>query len=253
MQYRIRVKPGPALATQQLLKGTDAHAERELAKVGKAPRVEPVFEYLSPRIPYEIGNLAHLSVTRELVIPIKMKDIFSNKSLFLAGPAKELYAQEDHSVFIDFFGYGTQSKMLIGQLHLSLVELIQASMTAEAEQTVQAAVAKARKKREEEKKRQAELKAESGIQSAADEKVSGKAQALEQQQAVKVAQAQDEAKRARDHRNRIRQMRNAGASEDQIRKAQEEFDEMTEMILREHLSGLPNAAAKNDDGATASS
>ena len=82
-------------------------------------------------MPYEIGNLAHLSVSRELVVSIKMKDIFANKHLFLSASAKELYNKEDHRIFIDFFGYGKMSKMLIGQMEISLIEIIQSSMTDE--------------------------------------------------------------------------------------------------------------------------
>lgn len=124
-QWKVTVKPGRALAAQKQIKGPDQKEARDLAKVGEAPVTEPTFSYLSPKVPYEITQIAHLAVTREIVIPIKMKDVFANKNLFVQGPVKELYAHEDYRVFIDFWGYGPMgSKMLIGELELSLVELI---------------------------------------------------------------------------------------------------------------------------------
>lgn len=67
----------------------------ELDSVGAPPRIEPTYEFLSQRIPYEIANIAHLTVTREMVISIKMRDIFSNKKLFMSGTAKEIYNDVD--------------------------------------------------------------------------------------------------------------------------------------------------------------
>lgn len=96
-----------------------------LEEVGKPPRIEPIFEYLSPRIPYEIANLSHLTVTREMVIGLKMKDIFSNRRLFMSTTAKEIYHDLDQRIFFDFFGIDKlNTKMLIGQSELSLIDTI---------------------------------------------------------------------------------------------------------------------------------
>ena len=74
MQYRIVVKPSVAKA--RMIKGglTSASAKAAekdpLAGAGKAARVDSLFSYQSPRIPYEIGNLSALAVARELVVSI---------------------------------------------------------------------------------------------------------------------------------------------------------------------------------------
>lgn len=115
MQYRVMVKP------------TDMNnSTNSLDNVGKG-RIEPIFEYLSPRIPYEIANISNLAVARELVIGVKMKDIFSNKKLFMTPGAKDVYGEHDQRIFIDFFATDKlATKMLVAQREFSLVELIQA-------------------------------------------------------------------------------------------------------------------------------
>jgi hypothetical protein len=116
MQYRVMVKPSEASA----MKSTNS-----LDNIGKS-RIVPIFEHLSPRIPYEIANISSLAVARELVIGIKMKDIFSNKRLFMTPGAKDLYREHDQRIFIEFFGIDKlNTKLLIGQREFSLIELIQ--------------------------------------------------------------------------------------------------------------------------------
>lgn len=64
---------------------------------------------------------------------IRLKDVFSNRRLFLQGPAQDLYAEEDYRLYVDFFGYGSAgSQMLIGQLEMSLLSLVQESLAATA-------------------------------------------------------------------------------------------------------------------------
>lgn len=46
------------------------------------------------------GPQSRLTLTREMVIGIKMKDIFSNKSLFMRG-GNDLYAEFDQRIFIE--------------------------------------------------------------------------------------------------------------------------------------------------------
>lgn len=55
-----------------------------------------------------------------------MKDVSSNSGLFMSSAAKDIFQKEDRRVFIDFFGFDKlHTKMLIGQLELSLVQLMQ--------------------------------------------------------------------------------------------------------------------------------
>lgn len=101
-----------------------------------APRVQPTFEHLSARVPYEIANLSSLTVTRELVIPIKMKDVFSNRRLFMSNSAKEIYQDLDQRIFLELFGFDKlNTKILMGQLELSLVEVIQGHMADQDERS----------------------------------------------------------------------------------------------------------------------
>ena len=101
-----------------------------------APRVEPNFEHMSARVPYDIANLSFLTVTRELVIPVKMKDVFSNRRLFMSNSAKEIYQDLDQRIFIELFGIDRyNTKMLVGQLELSLIEVIQGHMADQDEQS----------------------------------------------------------------------------------------------------------------------
>jgi hypothetical protein len=66
---------------------------------------------------------------RDLVIPVKMKDIFANKKLFLSESSTEIYQDQEMRVFIDFFGFDKlHTKMLIGQKEMSLIKLIKHSM-----------------------------------------------------------------------------------------------------------------------------
>lgn len=74
------------------------------------------------------GPESRLTLTREMVIEIKMKDIFSNKSLFMRG-GNELYAEFDQRIFIELFASTKMGpKSLIGQLEMSLVDLIRKSI-----------------------------------------------------------------------------------------------------------------------------
>lgn len=87
-------------------------------------------------MPYEIANLSHLSVTRELVIPVKMKDVFSNRRLFMSNSAKEIYHDLDQRIFLELYGIDQHNtKMLVGQLELSLVEVIQGNMADQDERS----------------------------------------------------------------------------------------------------------------------
>ena len=135
MQYRVMVKPSDTSAMAEQLKAGEKSSKSKTSKtekgaddldeVGKPPRIEPIFEYLSPRIPYEIANLSHLTVTREMVIGLKMKDIFSNRRLFMSTTAKEIYHDLDQCIFFDFFGIDKlNTKMLIGQSEVSLIDTI---------------------------------------------------------------------------------------------------------------------------------
>jgi len=135
IQYRVMVKSSDTSAMAEQLKvgGNTSKSKTPktekggdgLQEVGKPPRIEPIFEYLSPRIPYEIANLSHLTVTREMVIGLKMKDIFSNRRLFMSTTAKEIYHDLDQRIFFDFFGIDKlNTKMLIGQSELSLIDTI---------------------------------------------------------------------------------------------------------------------------------
>jgi hypothetical protein len=73
-------------------------------------------------------------VARELVVSIQMKDIFSNRRLFMASTAKEVFEEHDQRIFIDFFGFDKlHTKMLIAQKEMSLIELIQSCLSQEAE------------------------------------------------------------------------------------------------------------------------
>jgi hypothetical protein len=191
MQYRVTVKPSRASVTAQKMQAQLA-SDDPLASAGQVPRVEPIYEYQSPRIPYEIGNVSQLDVARELVVGVKMKDIFSNRRLFMSETAKEIYEEQDMRLFIDFFGFDKlHTKMLIGQWKGSIIDLIQNCFSKEAEDANKARVAKAKQER-------AELEAEKAEEAAGkdlveDQQVSGKAMALEQEQAQRVQLAQKEA------------------------------------------------------------
>lgn len=122
-------------------------------------------------------------MARELVVGLKMKDVFSNRRLFMSESARELFAAQDQRVFIDFFSYDKEkNKILVGQLELSLIELIQESLADEAELAVQARLKKARAERDRadaERKAVAEAVAKDGDKLTIDEKISDKARALE--------------------------------------------------------------------------
>jgi len=149
MQYRVVVKPSKVKAHQM---NSSIQSAREkagdkdpLAGAGQAPRVEPLFQYLSPRIPYEIGNVAQLAVARELIVSIKMRDIFANRRLFMSPTAREIFEESDQRVFIDFFGFDKlHTKMLIAQKEVSLIELIQTCLADEAEAAAEARRTKAK-------------------------------------------------------------------------------------------------------------
>lgn len=49
---------------------------------------------------------------------------------------------------------------------------------------------------------------------------------------MRVALAQDEAKRASEHRNKLRKMRREGASDAELKKVQAEYDAETEARVR---------------------
>ena len=84
------------------------------------------------------------------MVGVKMKDIFSNKRLFMSPTASDIYAEHDQRVFIDMFGYDKlHSKMLIGQFEMSLISIIQSSMSDEAEALAETRLVKARKDRAE--------------------------------------------------------------------------------------------------------
>ena len=113
MQYRVMVKPGKKLETR-LEKETNK--TDSLSTAGKITRVEPIFQYIGPRQPYEIANIAQLSVQRELIVGVKMKDIFSNKRAFISS-SPDAYGELDQRVFVDFFGWGpspTRNKYQMG-------------------------------------------------------------------------------------------------------------------------------------------
>lgn len=48
----------------------------ELDEAGQ-DRIEPLFTYLSPRVPYEVTQLASVAVTREIIIGLSLRNILS--------------------------------------------------------------------------------------------------------------------------------------------------------------------------------
>ena len=54
--------------------------------------------------------------------------------------------------------------------------------------------------------------------------MSGRSQALEQAEAKRIAEAQGEAKRHSEHRQALRKMKKAGCSEEEIKKANDEYE-----------------------------
>ena len=78
-------------------------------------RIEPTFSFLSQRIPYDITNLSALPVSREMVVGIQIKEIFSNKRLFMGSQATQVYNEYDQRIYLDMFGIDKlNTKMLIG-------------------------------------------------------------------------------------------------------------------------------------------
>jgi hypothetical protein len=63
-----------------------------------------------------------------MVIGIKMKDIFSNKSLFMRA-GKDLYQEFDQRIFIELLAATKMKpKTLVGQIEFSLIDLIKSNM-----------------------------------------------------------------------------------------------------------------------------
>lgn len=161
-----------------------------------------------------------------------MKDIFSNRRLFMSNTAKEIYEYQDKRVFVDFFGFDKlHTKMLIAQLQVSLIELIQNSLANEADLIAQERAALNRRLREEQEQIRLESTMNSESTQVSDEQVSNKSMALEKEQSQRVGQAQEEARRLRDHRNVVRKMAKAGATPQELKDVQDAFDEASENLM----------------------
>jgi len=120
LSWRVLIKPTVAGATANRIRREAEEAEisfdevkkkrtavkSDLDSVGRE-RIPPTFEQRAdPPIKYNMATMggaqSRLTLTREMVIGIKMKDIFSNKSLFMRG-GNELYAEFDQRIFIELF------------------------------------------------------------------------------------------------------------------------------------------------------
>jgi hypothetical protein len=151
-----------------------------------------------------------------MVIAIKMKDIFSNKSLFMRG-GRELYQEFDQRIFVELLATTKMGpKSLVGQLELSLLDLIRKNMQMEDQKASELRRQKA-KDEEEASKKEAEPEKE--------EEVSGKSQSLELEQAQRVEKAQRLKQRMIQHRQEMRELKKkvkAGEAAEADLKAKEE-------------------------------
>lgn len=183
VQHRVQVVPteenvaanaGDKLA---LLKNTKGE-KSELDDAGVA-RIEPIFSYLSHRVPYEITQTASMAVTRELVVGLKLRNILSQKRLLLSDQACDIFADQDQRIFIDVFCIDKlNQKHLACQLKRSLIEIIRDQMGADQ----QRAVEERRQRLMAQREREMAGKFDAMSTSAESEALSGRAAALEQAQ-----------------------------------------------------------------------
>lgn len=119
LSWRVLVKPTAAGAAADRIRREAEEAEMSFDEVKKKKatqksdldtvgreRIPPTFEQRAdPPIKYNMATMggpqSRLTLTREMVIGIKMKDIFSQtKSLFMRG-GNDLYAEFDQRIFIE--------------------------------------------------------------------------------------------------------------------------------------------------------